>query len=266
MGAAADRIEPVMLTGRTCRVEPLGEGNLDAVYDALCVQSPPETWTYIMGGPYEDRDGFAGHVAGLHALPACVPLAIMAAEGRRRRTGARHRLLPADRPGQRLSGGRRDRDVGRTPAHDGGDGVDVPDDAPRLRGPRLPALRVEVRLPQRAVPPRGRPLRLPLRGPVPQRPGLQGPQPRHRLVLGHRRGVARPATGVRAPGWTRRTSTTGAVSAHRSRARPATADPGSHGGLRVRTVGRVRDLLDRVPARTEPYGACAHFSSYARDA
>jgi len=74
-------VEPVMLTGRTCRVEPLGEGNLDAVYDAVCVQSPPETWTYITGGPYEDRNGFAGHVAGLHALAACVPLAILAAEG-----------------------------------------------------------------------------------------------------------------------------------------------------------------------------------------
>jgi hypothetical protein len=78
---AAATVEPVMLTGRTCRVEPLGEGNLDAVYDAVCVQSPPETWTYITGGPYEDRNGFAGHVAGLHALAACVPLAILAAEG-----------------------------------------------------------------------------------------------------------------------------------------------------------------------------------------
>ena len=74
-------IEPVTLTGRTCRVEPIGEGNLDALYDALCVRSPPETWTYIMGGPYDDRDGFEGHVAGLHALPACVPLAIMAPGG-----------------------------------------------------------------------------------------------------------------------------------------------------------------------------------------
>ena len=79
--APRPRIEPVMLTGRTCRVEPIGEGNLDALYDALCVRSPPETWTYIMGGPYDDRDGFVGHVAGLLALPACVPLAIMAPGG-----------------------------------------------------------------------------------------------------------------------------------------------------------------------------------------
>jgi RimJ/RimL family protein N-acetyltransferase len=79
--APRPRIEPVTITGRTCRVEPLGEGNLDALYDALCVRSPPGTWTYIMGGPYDDRDGFAGHVAGLHALPACVPLAIMAPGG-----------------------------------------------------------------------------------------------------------------------------------------------------------------------------------------
>ena len=80
-------VEPVTLTGRTCRVEPLGEHNLDALYDALCVHSPPETWTYIMGGPYDDRDGFAGHVADLHRLPACVPLAIMAPDGRGRDTG-----------------------------------------------------------------------------------------------------------------------------------------------------------------------------------
>ena len=75
-------VEPVTLTGRTCRLEPLGEGNLDTVYDAVCVQSPPETWTYITSGPYDDRDGFAGHVAGLQALAACVPLAILAPDGR----------------------------------------------------------------------------------------------------------------------------------------------------------------------------------------
>jgi RimJ/RimL family protein N-acetyltransferase len=75
------RVEPVTLAGRTCRVEPLGEGNLDALYDALCVRSPPETWTYIMGGPYDDRNGFVGHAAGLHALPDCVPLAIMSPGG-----------------------------------------------------------------------------------------------------------------------------------------------------------------------------------------
>ncbi len=71
-------VEPVALTGRTCRVEPLGERNVDALYDALCVRSPPQTWTYINGGPYADRAGFAGHVTALHRLPACVPLAIVA--------------------------------------------------------------------------------------------------------------------------------------------------------------------------------------------
>ena len=79
--AGRPAIAPVTLEGRTCRVEPLDESNLDALYAGLCEQSPPETWTYIMGGPYDDRDGFEGHVAGLHGIPACVPLAIVAPDG-----------------------------------------------------------------------------------------------------------------------------------------------------------------------------------------
>ena len=65
-------------------------------------------------------------------------------------------------------------------------------------GPRLPPVRVEVRLAQRAVPTGGRAARLHLRGPVPPPHGDQGPQPRHRLVLRHRRRVARRTRGARA--------------------------------------------------------------------
>jgi RimJ/RimL family protein N-acetyltransferase len=74
-------IVPVTLTGRHCRIVPLAEETVDPLYDALCVESPPETWTYIHGGPYDARDGFAGYVAGLHQLPGCVPLAILAPDG-----------------------------------------------------------------------------------------------------------------------------------------------------------------------------------------
>jgi RimJ/RimL family protein N-acetyltransferase len=74
-------IVPVTLEGRHCRIVPLTEGTVDALYDALCVQSPPETWTYIMSGPFEARDQFAGYVAGLNASPGWVPLAIMSPGG-----------------------------------------------------------------------------------------------------------------------------------------------------------------------------------------
>jgi RimJ/RimL family protein N-acetyltransferase len=73
-------IVPVTLTGRHCRIVPLGEDLVDGLYDALCVQSPPETWTYLMGGPYDARDRFAGYVAGLRTTPGWVPHAILAPE------------------------------------------------------------------------------------------------------------------------------------------------------------------------------------------
>ena len=38
---------PVTLTGRTCRLEPLGEQHVDGLYAALCVDSPPSIWTYM---------------------------------------------------------------------------------------------------------------------------------------------------------------------------------------------------------------------------
>ena len=49
------RLEPVTLTGRTCRLEPLSEAHLDGLYDALCIDSPPQVWTYMPAGPFDDR-------------------------------------------------------------------------------------------------------------------------------------------------------------------------------------------------------------------
>jgi RimJ/RimL family protein N-acetyltransferase len=77
------RLVPVTLTGRSCRLEPLGEQHVDGLYDALCVESPPSIWTYMPSGPFADRDGLAGHVEQLRATPALVPLAV---------------VLPDDRP------------------------------------------------------------------------------------------------------------------------------------------------------------------------
>ena len=135
----------------------------------------------------------------------------------RGRRAGRHRVVHADRPGHRPGRGGRRALRAVAAAHPRRDRGDPPADALRLRGPRLPPVRVEVRLAQRAVPARGRPARLHLRGPVPAPHGDQGPQPRHRLVLGHRRRVARRTRGARARGSTRPTSTRTAGSGRRCR-------------------------------------------------
>jgi RimJ/RimL family protein N-acetyltransferase len=75
------RLEPVTLTGRTCRLEPLGEEHLDGLYDALCVHSPPQVWTYLPGGPFADREAFRAYVDRLLARPAAVPFAILLDDG-----------------------------------------------------------------------------------------------------------------------------------------------------------------------------------------
>jgi RimJ/RimL family protein N-acetyltransferase len=69
------------LTGRTCRLEPLGEHHVDGLYDALCVDSPPSIWTYMPSGPFADKEAFAAFVAHLHAIPAMVPMAIVLPHG-----------------------------------------------------------------------------------------------------------------------------------------------------------------------------------------
>ena len=75
------RLEPVTLTGRTCRLEPLTEAHLDGLYDALCVDSPPEVWTYMPAGPFAGREAFRAYVDHLASLPATIPFAIVLADG-----------------------------------------------------------------------------------------------------------------------------------------------------------------------------------------
>jgi RimJ/RimL family protein N-acetyltransferase len=72
---------PVTLTGRTCRLEPLGEEHVDGLYAALCVDSSPSIWTYMPSGPYADRQAFAASLDVLRATPAMVPLAIVLPDG-----------------------------------------------------------------------------------------------------------------------------------------------------------------------------------------
>ena len=68
---------PVTLIGRTCRLEPLADNHVPALYAALCVESPPEIWTYMSVGPFRDREMFAAHLDGLRAWSATVPFAVL---------------------------------------------------------------------------------------------------------------------------------------------------------------------------------------------
>ena len=72
-----DPLGPVTLTGRTCRLEPLGEHHVDGLYAALCLGSPPATWTYIADGPFADASGLADYVATLLQTPDAVPLVVV---------------------------------------------------------------------------------------------------------------------------------------------------------------------------------------------
>jgi RimJ/RimL family protein N-acetyltransferase len=75
-------LAPVTLTGRTCRLEPLGDEHVDGLYAALCLDSPPSIWTYMPSGPFADREAFAAAVAQLRRTPAMVVLAIVLPDGR----------------------------------------------------------------------------------------------------------------------------------------------------------------------------------------
>jgi len=72
---------PVTLVGRSCRLEPLDDSHGNALYAALCVESPPEIWTYMSAGPFEDRATFAAYLGRLRASSVTVPLAILLPDG-----------------------------------------------------------------------------------------------------------------------------------------------------------------------------------------
>jgi RimJ/RimL family protein N-acetyltransferase len=74
------RLEGAVLSGRTCRLEPLVEGHVDGLYDALCVRSPASVWTYMNAGPFDDRDDLAVHLRRLAAMPDTVALTVLAAD------------------------------------------------------------------------------------------------------------------------------------------------------------------------------------------
>ena len=197
------RPDAVTLEGRYVVVEPLAVTHAAALLGSLCGPEDRSLWTYRATEPPADLDEMTELIARTLATPDLLTFALVPA----RRGAGRHRVVHADRPGHRPGRGGRRALRAVAAAHPRRDRGDPPADALRLRRPRLPPVRVEVRLAQRAVPAGGRPARLHLRGPVPAPHGDQGPQPRHRLVLGHRRRVARRTRGARAlarPGELRR--------------------------------------------------------------
>jgi RimJ/RimL family protein N-acetyltransferase len=79
---ARDRVGPVELEGRWCRVEPVAARHLPQLYDALVLRSPPSIWTYLTVGPFDDPTGFHAWLRELHDDAAAVPHAICRPDGR----------------------------------------------------------------------------------------------------------------------------------------------------------------------------------------
>ncbi|MFL6174172.1 MAG: GNAT family N-acetyltransferase [Marmoricola sp.] len=76
------RVSPITLPGKHVRVEPWSHAHLESLYAALCVGSPPSTWTYINGGPFDAPDGLRGWMDALEADPGLVPHVICLPDGR----------------------------------------------------------------------------------------------------------------------------------------------------------------------------------------
>ena len=89
-------VRPVRLEGRTCRVEPLAEGHVADLFDALCVRSAPSIWTYIAVGPFTEPEPLAAWFRALIADPASVPHALCRDDGRPVGVASYLRLDPAN--------------------------------------------------------------------------------------------------------------------------------------------------------------------------
>jgi RimJ/RimL family protein N-acetyltransferase len=75
-------VRPVTLEGDHCRLVPLTEEHADELFQELCLDSLPQTWTYLPVGPYADAEEMVGHVRRLQETPGMTPLAILTPEGR----------------------------------------------------------------------------------------------------------------------------------------------------------------------------------------
>lgn len=66
-------VGPVVLTGRTVVVEPLGDQHVDGLFTSLVDRSPAEIWTYLSVEPFGSRAEFAAYVEGLRSAQRCEP-------------------------------------------------------------------------------------------------------------------------------------------------------------------------------------------------
>ncbi len=181
-----------------------------ALFEASHSREPERLFRYLPDGPFADPSEFAAHLRGVGRTPARADVCFG-------RTIFWPRLwigeLYADRPAESLPRGRLCvvRAVGA--ANHRADRGDVPDGAARVRGSRVPPLRMEMRQPQRRVACGCTEAWLHLRGGVPPAHDRARPQSRHGLVLHARRGVARSGAPLSNAGWRRTISTPTAGSA-----------------------------------------------------
>jgi RimJ/RimL family protein N-acetyltransferase len=75
-------VGPVQLDGVHCRLVPLVDEHAPELFEELCVDSPPQTWTYLPVGPYASVEEMVGHVRALQENPGMTPFAILTPEGR----------------------------------------------------------------------------------------------------------------------------------------------------------------------------------------
>lgn len=72
--------QPVTLTGRSCRLEPLTRDHAGCLLTDLQAGAGDEQWTYMPFGPFERVDGPGGYAEGIGALidaPDVLPFAIV---------------------------------------------------------------------------------------------------------------------------------------------------------------------------------------------
>ena len=138
------------MAGRFCTVRPLDpERARRAALRRLCRGRRGRMWTYLPRGPYRLSRRIPAH--GPRPRAAARRPADAYDHRPRERRGGRHRRLYAHRSGDRRHRGRQHHLQPAPAASAGRHRGDVSDDAPRLRRARLPPLRVEMQLAERAV-------------------------------------------------------------------------------------------------------------------
>ena len=137
------------MEGRLCRLEPLDAArHADELFDATSLDTSGRSWTYLPYGPFASPEAYDGwlHAPAWATIRCSSPSSTL---GTGRATGLASYLRIA--PDDRLDRGGTSPVLAGAAAHHGRHRGDVPDDAPCPGRARLPALRVEVRRPERDV-------------------------------------------------------------------------------------------------------------------